>query len=563
MQDCRRFTVALVTAVSAVVGLVLTGCASPTAAADTKLRIVTTTALLADMTRNVVGDDASVTSLIPPNADPHTYEPTLRDVRNLAYADVTLANHLLLEEQALTRTMRANTRPGVSVTEVAEESPRYGGRLIALVEDAKLNTVWLGMRVRQADPTVSGVEFRAQSLEAPGDLAAYLTGTFGQPRPYFASSDGIDNHDVAALPPNAHTHMSWAFTEPGVYKLKLAAAKQHGKFRAGQNNQVSAGGRPEAAATVTFAVGIDPAPVARKLAAQTGKSVTTINRGHVDISFNAAQNQIEFFGDRQDGQVGDTVYNPETTVIAVPNAALGQVPARPEYRFIGQPGSTIYVLAQAVLGKHVHGEIDPHVWQSVPNVIAMVQVIRDVVSAADPAHAKEYSQRTAAYIQTLQKLDTYVRSTLQTIPSERRNLVTPHDAYGYLGATYNMQIAGFVTPNPGIEPSSTDMIALTRTLDALKVPAVFVEPALRGRVKELTQAAGARGLKVCSIYGDSLDEKVTTYVQMMATNAYNLAVCLYPEAAPPPRFDPHKPQLNKTLRGLPAPTKPFTQTKEQ
>ena len=73
MRASNRNIYALVAVVSAAVGLVLSGCASPTAHAADRLKIVTTTALLADMTRNVVGDDASVTSLIPPNADPHTY----------------------------------------------------------------------------------------------------------------------------------------------------------------------------------------------------------------------------------------------------------------------------------------------------------------------------------------------------------------------------------------------------------------------------------------------------------------------------------------------------------
>ena len=54
-------------------------------------------------------------------------------------------------------------------------------------------------------------------------------------------------------------------------------------------------------------------------------------------------------------------------MIEVPNAALHEVPPDPSMRFLGRAGDLIHQLPQAVLGKHVHGEIDPHLWQDVGN----------------------------------------------------------------------------------------------------------------------------------------------------------------------------------------------------
>jgi ABC-type Zn uptake system ZnuABC Zn-binding protein ZnuA len=62
-----------------------------------KLSIVTTTPILADLTRQVAGDRATVTSMVPSGADPHTYEPSLRDVRTVVYSRVALSNYLMLE----------------------------------------------------------------------------------------------------------------------------------------------------------------------------------------------------------------------------------------------------------------------------------------------------------------------------------------------------------------------------------------------------------------------------------------------------------------------------------
>ena len=75
-------------------------------------------------------------------------------------------------------------------------------------------------------------------------------------------------------------------------------------------------------------------------------------------------------------------------------------------------------------------------------------------------------------------VDDYVRSTIASIPEERRNLVTTHDAFAYFGKAYNVKIAGFVTINPSSEPSIQDRKRLAQTLRDLKIPAVFLEPNL-------------------------------------------------------------------------------------
>ncbi len=72
---------------------------SPVSAAPTarKLQVVATTTLLADITRNVAGDAATVTSLLPVGSDPHSFEPSPRDSQRIANADVLIENGVGLE----------------------------------------------------------------------------------------------------------------------------------------------------------------------------------------------------------------------------------------------------------------------------------------------------------------------------------------------------------------------------------------------------------------------------------------------------------------------------------
>ena len=93
----RKRLLAAMTALS-----LLAGCGHAPAAQEDKLSVVTTTPILADLTRNVAGDRADVTSLVPSGADPHTYEPSLRDVRTVVYSKVALSNYLMLEPVSYT-----------------------------------------------------------------------------------------------------------------------------------------------------------------------------------------------------------------------------------------------------------------------------------------------------------------------------------------------------------------------------------------------------------------------------------------------------------------------------
>lgn len=67
------------------------------ARAEEPLKVVASFPIVADLTRQVGGDHVAVTSLIPPETDPHAWNPAPRDVRHLAEADLVVVNGLGLE----------------------------------------------------------------------------------------------------------------------------------------------------------------------------------------------------------------------------------------------------------------------------------------------------------------------------------------------------------------------------------------------------------------------------------------------------------------------------------
>ncbi|AJI78785.1 anchored repeat ABC transporter, substrate-binding protein [Corynebacterium singulare] len=469
----------------------LTTCTSTAAGEDgndASLKVVATTPILGDVAKHVAGPNAQVTTLIPAGKDPHTFEPSLRTVRDIANADVLLANGLLLEPQNLMKSLRESS--DVPVTEVADEASTRGATLVPLVENVALDAIWLGLRVRNAPSGTNSVDMRLQSAEGPGDVAAYVVSTFGTPEPLFNTADGIDDReDSTTLPANAHTHVSWAFSKPGIYRLTFTATN------AGPQE-------------VTVAVGVNPP-----------EGMRSLSEGHVDITADIANGtlDLEDQGER---------FDPTTTALSIPNSTLQEIPPSPAYRFLGRPGDETYLLPQAVLGKHLHGEVDPHLWHNAKNVITYAEVIADQLALADPSHGADYRGRAHDYALQVREADSFVRDLIEDIPEDKRHLVTPHHGYAYLEQGYGIDIAGFVTPNPAIEPSPRDVIALRRTLENLRLPAVFIEPTQEASADVIRETAHSLGIAVCPIYGDTLDESVPSYLDLMRFNAESLHRCL-------------------------------------
>ena len=79
-------------------GAVLSAAPDPAAAAPERPHVVVTTTVLGSLVRDLVGDEARVSVVMPNGADPHDFQPSARDVAELSEADLVVANGLNLEE---------------------------------------------------------------------------------------------------------------------------------------------------------------------------------------------------------------------------------------------------------------------------------------------------------------------------------------------------------------------------------------------------------------------------------------------------------------------------------
>ncbi|KGM08600.1 ABC transporter substrate-binding protein, partial [Cellulomonas bogoriensis 69B4 = DSM 16987] len=410
-----------------------------------------------------------------------------------------------------------------------------GAAVLSRVEDRALDAVWLGLSVT-GTPDAAGVDrsarvrLEATHLQGPGRMAAYLTDTFGGAQVYVAGhGDELEDGHSALLRPDAHTHMSWAFTEPGVYRLTLEAALE----------PTDGPAVPVATTELTFAVGVDPFTV------PGARGADVLDAGHADLTVDldrlgeggagAGPGPLVLVadahgpgGDHDHAHSHDWVLDPTTTVIAVPPSSLLPLPSGAESA-LGDAvaaGDPVYQLPQAVLGRHLHGQIDPFLWLDVRNAQVYVEIVRDTLIEVDPQGAEQYRRNAAVYLADLEELDREVSTTVDDLPRYARHLVTTYDSFAYLATAYGLRIVGSLAPDRGSDPGLRQRRQLTRTVATMELPAVFLEVGLDPRASVLRELASDAGVAVCPLYLDTLDDDAPDYVSMMRANAESLHQCL-------------------------------------
>ncbi len=163
---------------------------------------------------------------------------------------------------------------------------------------------------------------------------------------------------------------------------------------------------------------------------------------------------------------------------------------------------------------------DPHLWQNPLFAIHYIEGIRDGLASADPDHAPDYRANAGKYIGELRRLDREISDILSAVAPDRRHLVTFHDAFSHFARRYGWKASALVATEAG-EVSPAAVVRVLERVGNDMLPAVFVEPQFRSDV--IQRAAEDAGVAVGTIHSGVSDAGVTSYVEMMRSNARSLA----------------------------------------
>lgn len=170
-------------------------------------------------------------------------------------------------------------------------------------------------------------------------------------------------------------------------------------------------------------------------------------------------------------------------------------------------------------------EHDPHLWFNVQYWIKSAEVIRDELIKFDKANENVYKQNAEKYIKELEKLDTYVKEQIQSLPEESRVLVTAHDAFGYFGDANGIKVMGLQGISTQSEVGSKDVSQLRDFLVENKIKAVFVESSVpKTTIEAVIEGAKNKGHDVKiggELFSDAMGDEGTeegTYLGMVRHN---------------------------------------------
>lgn len=139
------------------------------------------------------------------------------------------------------------------------------------------------------------------------------------------------------------------------------------------------------------------------------------------------------------------------------------------------------------------GERDPHWWHSIGNVIFAAGLVRSELAALRPASSAEFSQNAQRYRARLEGLRAWAQAEVSLLPAGRRQLVTSHDAFGYLAHDFGFTVHPVNGLSTESEADARHLASLVDLIRAQHVRAIFVESSANPRlVQNLLEETGVR-----------------------------------------------------------------------
>ncbi len=176
---------------------------------------------------------------------------------------------------------------------------------------------------------------------------------------------------------------------------------------------------------------------------------------------------------------------------------------------------------------------DPHVWFNIQFFKQFAQKVTEVLSETDPENAEVYKENFNVYQEKLSALERSVRETIETLPKEKRILVTAHDAFNYFGNEYGFEVVGLQGISTATEAGVQDVQRLSQFIITNKVKAIFIESSVPKRtIEALREAVLSKNHDVAiggSLYSDALGSAGTeegTYIGMFKYNVKTIITAL-------------------------------------
>jgi manganese/zinc/iron transport system substrate-binding protein len=176
---------------------------------------------------------------------------------------------------------------------------------------------------------------------------------------------------------------------------------------------------------------------------------------------------------------------------------------------------------------------DPHIWFDVQLWRLVTQHLSKKLQQFDPANAPAYQKNTQRYLAQLDSLHQWTKAEIASIPAQQRILITAHDAFGYFGQAYGIQVKGLQGISTVSEFGLQDVSSLVNFIVDRKVKAIFVESSVSQKaIQAVLEGCRQKGHDVKlggTLYSDALgapDGPAGTYIGMVRANVQKISKSL-------------------------------------
>ncbi len=184
-------------------------------------------------------------------------------------------------------------------------------------------------------------------------------------------------------------------------------------------------------------------------------------------------------------------------------------------------------------GAEFGGAADPHIWFDAELWSQAIPAVVETLSKLRPAQKELFTKNGEKYKAELLAIDQYCKEQLATIPTSSRVMVTAHDAFGYFGKAYQIEVHGLQGISTVDEASLAAVNDLIKLLIERKIKAIFVESSVSPeRLQQVIAGCKDQGHAVVvggELYSDALGEEgseAASYLGMMRTNVKTIVSAL-------------------------------------
>ncbi|WP_234987240.1 metal ABC transporter solute-binding protein, Zn/Mn family [Bacillus sinesaloumensis] len=182
-------------------------------------------------------------------------------------------------------------------------------------------------------------------------------------------------------------------------------------------------------------------------------------------------------------------------------------------------------ISEGQLLRDEEGAIDPHIWFDLDLWKEALESATDELKELSPDDASYFEENKQDYFSQIDELKEEAIEKMASIPTEQRVLVTAHDAFGYFGRMYDIEVVGLQGLSTEDEVGLSDIQSTVDLLLEKQVPSVFVESSInQNSIKAVIEGAAKKGLDVTlggELFSDAMGQAGTeegTYLGMYHHN---------------------------------------------